>query len=187
MASWLSVGIDGGLHGAVVAITNTLEVFAYFDTPIIDLGAKGKTKNAFLEQEMVSRLEEVVKSALGMPVMVMLEQARPMTKQGVSSTFKTGEGFGLWKGILAGLKLSYEIVPAQTWMKRVVTGVGGDDTKARSVAKCQRLFPALPLTKPKGKVASLDGRADAALLAYYGLVIDNKISEPKRTPVKKAV
>jgi len=190
---WLSIGIDGGLHGAVVGINNSLEVVGYFDTPIIDLGKKGKggkvgTNNAFVESEMVSKLRLLLGHGGGSHyvncgVSVFLEKAQSMPKQGIVSTFKTGEGFGLWLGILAALQCSYEVVAVKTWQKRVMVGVTGLDPKAKSISRCQRLFPGLPLTKPKGKVASLDGRADAALIAYYGLLELGKVQEqrPKRT------
>jgi len=187
---WLSIGIDGGLHGAVVGINDRLEVVGFFDTPIIDLGKKKKggkvgTNNAFLETEMVNKLRWLCKvdSRHYSGVSVFLEKAQSMPKQGIVSTFKTGEGFGLWLGILAALQCSYEVVGAKTWQKRVMVGVTGLDPKAKSISRCQRLFPGLPLTKPKGKVVSLDGRADAALIAYYGLLELGKVQEqrPKRT------
>jgi hypothetical protein len=193
MAHWLSVGIDGGLHGAVVGINDSLEVVGFFDTPIIDLGKKTKsgkvgTNNAFLEAEMVSRFQFLIE---GWPKLtnqphIFLEKAQSMPKQGVASVFKTGEGFGLWKGILAALKLPYSIVAVQTWQKKVMVGVTGLDPKAKSIARCQRLFPTLSLTLPNGKKASLDGRSDAALIAYYGLLENGCVQDrrPKRTPFK---
>ncbi|MCJ7760692.1 hypothetical protein MUP59_06065 [Candidatus Bathyarchaeota archaeon] len=195
MTSWLSIGIDGGLHGAVVGINDNLEVIDFFDTPIIDLGKKGKggkvgTNNAFLENEMVGRLRFLLAKAgthgMNCGTSIILEKAQSMPKQGVVSTFKTGEGFGLWKGILAALGCPYEVIATKVWQKRVMVGVTGLDPKAKSISRCQRLFPGLPLTKPKGKVASLDGRADAALIAYYGLLELGKVQEqkPKRTAFK---
>lgn len=190
MAYWLSCGIDPGLHGAVVGIDDSLCVVGFFDTPIIDLGKRTKsgkigTNNAFLEAEMVSKFEALI---AGWPKLtsqphIFLEKAHSMPKQGVASMFKTGEGFGIWKGILAALKIPYSLVAVQTWQKRVMVGVTGLDPKAKSIARCQRLFPSLPLTLPHGKKLSLDGRSDAALIAYYGLLENGCIQEqrPKRT------
>lgn len=190
MARWLSVGIDGGLHGAVVAINDSLEVVGVFDTPIINLGKKLKSgkegvNNAFLERDMAEHLRVLIDPQLGFEfdhVSVILEKAHSMPKQGVVSTFKTGEGFGIWKGILAALRCSYEIVDTKTWQTRVMTGVTGLDPKTKSVTRCRRLFPKLPLSR-EGRKAILDGRSDAALIAYYGLLDLGKIQEqrPKRT------
>jgi hypothetical protein len=67
------------------------------------------------------------------------------------------------------------------------------DPKERSMIKAQRLFgSSLPLTRPGGRVLSLDGRADAALIACYGMAQqradwEHLINEQKKTPVRKKV
>lgn len=167
MDEWLAIGIDNGLLGAVVAIDSSFRLVDYRDTPILNLGKKGKTKNEFATAEMGKILRDV--SSKAAYVKVWLEVAHAMPKQGVSSTFKTGRGFGLWEGICIGIGLVYDIVHPKTWTKVVLHDVPAGDPKARSMAKCQRLFPTLPLTKPRGTVLSLDGRSDAALIAYYGM------------------
>lgn len=190
MANWLSIGIDGGLHGAVVGISDSLEVIGFFDTPIIDLGKKLKsgkkgTNNAFLEQDMAKQIHDLASTTGFFGIHVILEKAKSMPKQGVVSMFKTGEGFGLWKGILAAFGYSYEIVDVKKWQNKVMTGVTGLDPKSKSISRCQRLFPKLPLKREGSKVL-LDGRSDAALIAYYGLLERGQVQEPrpKRTPFK---
>jgi hypothetical protein len=66
------------------------------------------------------------------------------------------------------------------------------DPKERSMLKAQQLFgSSLPLTKPSGRVLSLDGRADAALIACYGMTqlygnLEQFVNKPiTKTPVKK--
>jgi hypothetical protein len=43
--------------------------------------------------------------------------------------------------------------------------------KERSLTIAKKLFPSLALTRPCGKKMSLDGRSDAALIAYYGMLM----------------
>jgi hypothetical protein len=160
----ISIGIDNGLDGAMVALYDDNRT-TWFDTPVVNLGKKGKRKRAYAVAEM-TRLLKPVRT---LDVRVFLESAQAMPKQGVSSTFKTGLGFGLWQGICAGLGLSYEIVHPRTWQKVMLRDVPGGETKDRSMAKCQQLFPDIPLMKPRGRVLSMDGRADAALIAAYGM------------------
>lgn len=164
----VSIGIDNGLLGAIVVIDEAFRLVDYRDTPTINLGKKGKTKNEFATAEMGKILREFIE--IGDSSMVWLEQAQAMPKQGLSSTFKTGRGFGLWEGICIGLGIRYDIVHPATWTKLVLRDVPAGEPKARSMTKCQRLFPTMPLTKPRGTVLSMDGRSDASLIAYYGML-----------------
>lgn len=177
MSGQIVIGIDNGLLGAVVAINEDFHIMDYRDTPTVNLGKKGKVKNEFATAEMGKILREMISLAIpdhhgriGRHVMVWLEQAQAMPKQGLSSTFKTGRGFGLWEGICIGLGITYDIVHPATWTKVVLRDVRAGDPKARSMTKCQRLYPDLPLTKPRGTVLSMDGRSDAALIATYGMM-----------------
>ena len=167
-----AIGIDNGLMGAIVTINEEFQLISYDDTPIINMGAKGKAKNEFATAEMGRIIRHTVETKFkpGNEVMAWIEQAQAMPKQGLSSTFKTGRGFGLWEGICIGLGIKYDIVHAKTWTKIMLHDVPRGEPKARSMAKCQRLFPDLPLKKPRGHMLTLDGRSDAALLAYYGML-----------------
>jgi hypothetical protein len=166
-----SLGIDNGLKGCLALINENFELIDWQDTPVVNLGAKGKTKNDFATAEMGHVIRRLLAQTEGASqTMVWLEVAQAMPKQGLSSTFKTGRGFGLWEGICIGLKIKYDIVHPRTWTKVMLHDVPRGEPKARSMAKCQRLFPDLPLTTPRGTKLTMDGRADAALIAYYGLL-----------------
>lgn len=166
----VSIGIDNGLQGAVVAIDDVFNVLAWYDTPVINLGKKGKAKNTFAIAEMTKILEDLLHNLVPTShVQAWIETAQAMPKQGVCSTFKTGLGFGLWQGICSGLGLKFELVHPKTWTKAMLKNMPAGEPKARSMAKCQQLFPNIPLIKPRGRVLSMDGRSDAALIAAYGM------------------
>ena len=76
----------------------------------------------------------------------------------------------MWKGILSALGIPFQIVHPRTWTKEVFRDMPGEHSKQKSFIKCRQIFPTLELKKPRGKVDSLDGRADAAMLAYWGLL-----------------
>lgn len=189
----ISVGIDNGLNGAVVAINESFTVCGWWDCPTIESatksGGKTKTHREFAPVEMKKILKHVQDDILigGQTLRVWLEFAQAMPKQGVSSTFKTGKGAGLWEGIVVGLGLPYDIVHPKTWTKMVLKDVPRGDPKQRSFIKCQRLFPEIPLTKPNGRVLSMDGRSDASLIAYYGMLTmkGKEAPKPRKTPAKK--
>jgi hypothetical protein len=188
----VSVGIDNGLNGAVVAIDEDYNVLGWWDCPTIESTTKsaGKTKRHrdFAIPEMLKILQHIMDLVLaGRHVKVFLEYAQAMPKQGVTSTFKTGRGAGLWEGIVLGLGLPYDIVHPRTWTKVVLRDVPRGDPKHRSFIKCGRLYPKIPLKKPRGTKLTMDGRSDAALIATYGMLTMKGDSAPKkkRTPVKR--
>ena len=49
--------------------------------------------------------------------LVTIESVHSMPGQGVASTFKFGKNFGEWLGILATLKILYNLVTPYKWMK----------------------------------------------------------------------
>lgn len=195
----ISIGIDNGLFGAIVAVDHNFKIRAYYDTPIVNLtktkkGGKKSVNHEFAPTAMKDVLVEILSQlADSDETKVWLEVAHAMPQQGLSSTFKTGRGWGLWEGIVVGLGLSYDIVHAKTWTKAMLKDVPAGDPKERSMVKAQRLFGStLPLTRPGGRVLSLDGRADAALIACYGISQlrndwEQILSNPRKTPVKKKV
>jgi crossover junction endodeoxyribonuclease RuvC len=158
MMQQVSIGIDPGLKGAVAAVNaQTLEVIEIADTPVVE--------KMYDISEMAAIIRHM--SLLGVAV-VTLEQAQAMPGQGVSSTFSTGRGFGLWEGVLGALDVPYRTVRPNVWIKKVLAGVPGDG-KERSIRFALQMFPGCELT-PKGSRKPRDGRADALSLAYYGVV-----------------
>jgi crossover junction endodeoxyribonuclease RuvC len=154
----VSVGIDPGYKGAIAAINaQTLEVIEVTDAPVVE------------GMYDISEMSAVVRhiSLLGVAVFT-LEQAQAMPGQGVSSTFSTGRGFGIWEGVLGALGVPYRVVRPVVWTKKVLAGTPGEG-KERSIRFALRMFPGCELT-PKGSRKPRDGRADALCLAYYGAV-----------------
>lgn len=156
----LMIGIDPGKTGAVVAIRYTLEVVTVADTPTFRAG-KGR------EYDIPEMAALIVRASLaGKQVQAILERAQPMPKQGVTSTFSFGRGYGIWEGILGALGVRYRTVRPGEWTKKVLNGLPGKG-KARSIQFARQMFPDLELI-PEGCRVPRDGRADAACLAYYG-------------------
>ncbi len=87
-----------------------------------------------------------------------------MPGQGVSSTFRFGEGYGVLQGIMATHSNIRVILPRPSVWKMSM-GVTAD--KGSSLRLARQLFPAFE-TKYFSRIKD-DGRAEALLLALFGL------------------
>lgn len=86
-----------------------------------------------------------------------LEQVHSMPGQGVSSSFKFGQGYGALEMALTAAGIPFERVTPQKWQKALGCLTGGN--KNVSKAKAQELFPSIKFTH---------ATADAMLIAEYG-------------------
>lgn len=202
--SWLElrqavyIGIDPGQSGAIAAIYPDGRVQVWC-TPTMKLktriGTNPKTKKPRFKQAtlydepgMVRILYQFYKLRKeGYKVHVVLEEVSSMPRDGVVQAFKFGMGYGMWRGILAAVRLPYTLIRPATW-KPPMVGVGADKTKSRLV--CMRLFPDVELPKKKDS-----DKAEAILLAEYfrrkehsePMPQSKKAKLPKPKPVKKKV
>jgi len=159
MRTKVYIGIDPGLSGGVAAISDKGELLMIEDTPA--LKAKTGTK-VYLPAQMAEILKRVEISKVAV---VGIEQVHSMPKQGVASSFRFGEGFGMWQGIIAALGMPMMMVPPQRWKKAMLAAGAGSD-KGVAIARAQQLLPSAAkyLTRKKD-----DGRAEAILIAMYFL------------------
>jgi len=148
------VGIDPGLSGAVAIISNDIVIK---DTPTITVKAGKKNKRHYEVAGMVATLSDLPDSTV-----VALEKIHSMPGQGVASTFSTGEGYGLWRGIITALGLPLVLVTPQAWKKAMMNGMGKDKEadRLRAIEMFPKLYEQL-------KRKSDHNRADALLIAEY--------------------
>jgi crossover junction endodeoxyribonuclease RuvC len=93
----------------------------------------------------------------------VLENVHSMPKQGVRSTFNFGRSFGFVAGVLASLKIPYELVAPTVWQTAMKCRSSGDKNVTKQAA--QRLFPETTITH---------ATADAFLLAEFARRTFNK-------------
>jgi crossover junction endodeoxyribonuclease RuvC len=157
------IGIDPGLTGAVASLDSQGELLHLHDTPVMTIQIGRKTRQDYDPQAMRELLLPYVENAC----YLFIERQQSMPGQGVSSTFKTGLGFGLWLGIIAALQIPYTIIAPLRW-KRSAGLVGREKDASRQ--RAQQLFPTAPLTRKRDH-----GRGDALCIAYHGLCQEYKI------------
>ena len=171
------VGIDIGLIGAIVCITPESRIVA-FDMPVLKLPVlnkkgqpiKKKTKTVY----DITKIVDIFKNPAPRNYMVFIEKAQILPH---GFTIKGNIGVArcqaIFEGVLTALGFKYEIVNPKIWQlyfgietKKDSVGKVTEDTKEQSMKKAKELFPSLMLETERGRI--LDGRADAALIAYYG-------------------
>jgi crossover junction endodeoxyribonuclease RuvC len=159
----LSVGIDPGLHGGVAALDPAGTVVGLWPMPV----AGGEVHAAGLADLLRSLRCLDSHQDIGR---VCLEKVSAMPKQGVSSTFRFGTGWGMVRGVCAALAIPVALVPSTLWKKRVLLGLPHD--KAGAVQFCASRWPTADLVLPGCRVPH-DGIADALCLAAYGRLLEH--------------
>lgn len=152
------IGIDPGAGGAVAILERTGELVQVFDMPSVEVVVGGKAKKRVSPEMLAAELRLYNVSG----TVAIIEQVGAMPGQGVSSMFAFGEAFGLAKGVLAGMMIPFQTITPSKWKKAHNLNAGKDAARAKAAA----LFPA---HAGEFKRVKDDGKAEAALIAHWGL------------------
>jgi crossover junction endodeoxyribonuclease RuvC len=148
-----TLGVDPGLGGAL-AVYAPSGVLTW-DMPVLEV--KGKRRIDM--HALWSLVQEIL--AVHEPVLAVVEDVHAMPKQGVTSSFTFGRVAAAVEMALVAAGIPLHLVTPGAW-KRLM-GLSADKDASR--LKASRLFPACAGQWARKKD---DGRAEAALLAYYG-------------------
>jgi crossover junction endodeoxyribonuclease RuvC len=149
----LYIGIDPGITGAIGLL------FEDRDPEIADVFTykrkDGRSQYDFREMYMF-----LCQCTSRYRAFLALEQQQAMPKQGVSSTFQIGRGYGAWEALCWATTPDFVIVSPRKWKKAL--GLTSDKEKSRE--KAIKLFPNLENMLKRKKDHN---RAEALLLAHY--------------------
>lgn len=146
------VGIDPGITGAMAVLFDG-KLCKVIDMPVDDGRVSGATVSTILTN--------VANSADD--VFVVIEDTQPMPKNGSISSFKLGLNTGICIGVVQSLSLPLRRVRPSEW-KRNQGLIGKDKSASRGLAS--ELWPS---HAADFRLVKHDGRAEAALIARYGL------------------
>lgn len=149
------VGIDPGLNGAIAIFNAQKGTLEIIDMPTVEVMRNKKTKREVSAVMLATALREIPAVT-----MAIVERVNAMPGQGVTSVFSFGRSTGVVEGVLGALRIPCTIVPPRQWQKFVNTRDGKDGARLRA----GELFPAYANLFARKKH---DGRADAALMAWY--------------------
>lgn len=151
------IGIDPGLMGGIAILGK--------DGPMVTLDLHPMPTIAGKDYG-IPAIKRIVTAAY--PQLIVLEQQIAMPGQGLSSTLQTGKGFGILLGLLSGLDLPHQVIPAKSWQSKLFTGVSSKlDTKAKSEIIAKRLFPNADFRRSDRARKNHDGLTDAACIAAF--------------------
>jgi len=150
-------GIDVGLTGALTMFDVHAGVLEIHDMPIIERNSR-KIVSGHL-------LADILKQHYGF---VYIEKVSARPGQGVSSMFSFGRSAGIVEGVACALDMPITLVTPQTWQRKVGVQQGKDAGRSRAM----EIFPAY---SQKFARKSDHGRADSALICYYGLTYGENV------------
>jgi crossover junction endodeoxyribonuclease RuvC len=165
------IGIDPGLAGAVAALdlhADGATVLRVHDLPVLTTKTKGAKGKSTLDLASLLRLFDSLHfPALtdGAHVHAVLEAVSAMPGQGVSSMFSFGRVYGSIEAALAAARIPYDSVTPSVWKRALSIPAAKDG----AVLRADQLLPASAHLWRGPRGGLMDGRAEAALLAYYGL------------------
>ena len=149
------IGVDVGANGGIAVLPdneNDIETYVYTDMKLRELAGKYKDN-----------------------CKVTVEKVHSMPSQGVASTFSFGRAYGYILGVLEANGINYTLVDPRLW--KGYFGVTAD--KQTSIQMCRKLFPDVNLKRTDRCRTYHDGKAEALLIALYGLRNDRSAHHSK--------
>lgn len=150
------LGIDPGLTGALALYDPAADRLHVIDMPTHPIRINGSNKNAIDVNGLANFLDGKANDIK----LAVVEEVGAMPKQGVTSSFNFGFAAGCAQMAVAAYFIQLRTVRPATWKREM--GVTKDKETVRREAS--RLMPNHSYNWPLKKH---DGRAEAALLAYY--------------------
>lgn len=159
-------GIDGGLDGGLVFLFEGVPLVMEIMPTVALTRGKGNRRD-FDELALVEVLEKYK------PAHIYYELAQPRPQQGTVSTFTTGQGVGVLRGVLAALRIPSTKVYSQRWQRVMFAGITYEKgnpaaVKAAAMTAARRLWPDQDWRKSTRAREPHKGLVDAALMAEYG-------------------
>ena len=157
-------GVDPGKTGAMSIFSYVFDdyylqdIVDYENTDVVISMLRVITKSVYPSKNLCIAFIENVHAAPG---------------QSVSAMFNFGQNLGWWKGLFDAFGIEYKLIAPQSWSPVMLGRTDDKKNKAREVAA--NLFNRQSDTKidaedkPFFRLKKHDGRADSALIAWYGI------------------
>lgn len=148
------LGIDPGMGGALVSISETEKIV--YDMPTFEITKNGG-KRRMID---IQKLMHIIKSDKATHVFIERVNAQP--QNGVAAAFTFGFGCGVIEACVTAAGIPFTYVTPQSWKKAMSCPADKDGARMRA-------SQLLPDMSHNWDLKKHDGRAEAALIALYGL------------------
>ena len=156
----ITIGIDNGLTGGLVAISDhRASIIGMSVMPI-----KGKAKGNEVDAEAVFLF---LMQWARKDITVILETPGKHSP-GVMALCSMWDSYGAIRSILETRGYRHHRIAPQTWQKAVLGNVEKGQTKPAALSKCRQLWPDESFLATSKSTVAHTGLCDAALIAYYG-------------------
>jgi crossover junction endodeoxyribonuclease RuvC len=149
------IGIDCGLSGAIAVLEDT-KLVSVHDMPTLVIETNKKAKRQVSAPMLASTIADIK------PDHAYVEKPASRPGQSVVAMFGFGRSLGVVEGVLAALNIPVTYVAPATWTKQMGKPAGKDASRHRAM----ELFPE---HQDRFKRVKDDGRAEAALIATWGI------------------
>lgn len=152
------IGIDPGLDGALALLSSTGALMSVVDMPSFRIKPKGNGSRVIDALGLARLIDAWVKVY---PTAEAYLEDVNSHGMGLQSAFNFGEGYGIVKGVLAAHFIRVTLVTPARWKRAMRVTAAKDSSRAMASG----LWPnrAAEFARVKD-----DGRAEAALIAFYG-------------------
>jgi len=176
-------GLDPGYaSGGICILDSDGDILYVDDLPFVVTKTSKKTKSGKTKRSVKRALDielfmEIVSETLT-PIdlkfsFCVLERAHARPKEGVTSSFKTGVGFGVMQSALFAAGIPFIIETPSKWKKKVFATKTLRALKdEHGMKEASRLYAIelWPHRKNEFRLKKDHNKAEAALLAYYGFL-----------------
>lgn len=163
----LILGADPGFTGAIAFLDPGTMSLAVHDMPTV-AETKGKPVINLIGLATLLRLDPDQQQFYGR-LMAVIEKVHAMPKQGGSSTFRFGEGYGALQMACAGHGYEMHYATPSVWKKHFGL-IFPKDTPGKLIGDASRglAIQRFPQAAQEFSRVKDHGRAEAALIALYG-------------------
>lgn len=154
------IGIDPGAHGAI-CLYDPARTMQIVDIPTFTIKVNGKNRS----QVDLHQCFALITKYTNVADFAVIEEPHSMPKQGVASAFSFGHVCGMLQAFLVSTGIPMVLVRPNIW--KAFCKVKADKDETRKAAS--QLFPQYAHYWPRKQD---DGRAEAALIAWYGACLE---------------
>jgi hypothetical protein len=157
------IGIDGGLSGALVALSD------HPGPPIamLPMPTRGKAKGNEVD---ALAIWQWLRTMWADKEMTVILETPGKFSPGVQALTSQWDTYGAIRSVLETRGIRHHRIAPQQWQKTMLPGCAKGDTKPAALARCRQLWPDETWLRTPKCTKPFDGYLDAALIAEYGRI-----------------